>query len=89
MYLRGSWFEPRNGHHRPMREVLFYRWRVADASRPGKFITTRYQLTTDEAQAKYPGAQSVGEPERRWVPDGPSEFGYTGAFQHRKPDSPG
>lgn len=66
-----------------MREALFYRWRVPDARRPGKFTTTRHRLTVEEAQARHPGAQPVGEPERRLVPDGPDEFNYTGAFQHR------
>ena len=66
-----------------MREVLFYRWRVPDARRPGKFTTTDHRLTIEEAERLYPGAVPVGEPELRLVPDGPDEFSYTGAFLHR------
>jgi hypothetical protein len=71
-----------------MREVLFYRWRVPDERRPGKFTTTRHRLTVEEAHARHPGAQPEGEPELRKVPDGPGEFSYTGAFQHRLPNCP-
>ncbi len=31
-----------------MREVLFYRWRVPDERRPGKFTITRHRLTVEE-----------------------------------------
>ncbi len=65
-----------------MREALFYRWRVPDARKPGRYTTTRHRLTAEEAQRLHPGAVPVGEPGMSLEPDRPDELTYTGAFLH-------
>jgi len=65
-----------------MHEEAFYRWRIPDKRKVGRYATTVHRLTIEEAARLHPGAVPAGEPEMRLVPDGPDEFSYTGAFLH-------
>jgi hypothetical protein len=61
-----------------MKQTEFWRWRYIDPE-SGALKVTRYRMTAEDAQQRFPGAQPVeGSREVHNLPEGPHEWDCPG-----------